>query len=222
MTKNNTKSKIIVAIITLVLLVAFSGYFIKIYKEKEAREELEALVESKEWAYESYIDSINNMEKTSAVAKNLKIIRLSWDALDEIENNEEYKKTNKGNEHLDKLKKEAIENMNNSFASVMKGNVLYKDYTEAELFADEKYITKENMALYHEAEDVFDRYISAKSKELKESLGEVKTGHSEDEVKLILGSPNNIFNSDEAEFWTYDDMVLTMKDGYVFDITNSN
>lgn len=222
MQKNNKRTNIIVAIITFILLLAFSGYFIKVNKENKAKEEMESVVESKEWAYESYIDSINNMEKTSAVTKNLKIIRLSWDALDELENNEDYKKTDKGNEHLDKLKKEAIENMNNSFASVMAGNVLYKDYIEAELFADEKYITEENMKLYHEVEDVFDNYVSAKSKELRDKLGEVKTGYSVSEVEFLLGSPNNISKSTDAEFWTYDDMVLTMKNGYVFEITYSH
>lgn len=214
-------TKIIVAIITLILLVAFSGFFIKANSERKAREELEALVESKEWAYERYIDSINNMEKTSAVAKDLKIIRLSWNALDEIENNEEYKKTSKGNEHLKKLREEATENLNNSFESVLAGNVLYEDYIEAELFADEKYISEENMALYHEVEEVFDNYISAKSKELRDKLGEVKTGYSESEVEFLLGSPNNTSRSTDAEFWTYNDMVLTMKNGYVYDITYS-
>ena len=221
MRKNNTKSKIIVAIITFVLLVAFSGYFIKVNKENKAKEKLESIAESKEWAYERYIDAINNMEKTGAVTKNLKTIRLSWDALDELENNEDYKKTDKGNEHLDKLKKEAIENMNNSFASVMSDNPLYEDYIEAELFADEKYITKENMTLYHEVEAVFDKYVSEKSKELRDKLGEVKTGYSESEVEFLLGSPNNISKSTDAEFWTYEDMVLTMKNGYVYDITHS-
>jgi len=31
----------------------------------------------------------------------------------------------------------------------------------------------------------------------------------------------SITKSDEAEFWTYDGVVLTMKNGYVFDITYS-
>lgn len=222
MTKNNKKTNIIVAIIAFVLLVAFSGYFIKANNERKAREELESIADSKEWAYERYIDSINSIENVSAVTKDLKIIRLSWDALEELENNEDYKKTDKGNEHLDKLKKEAIENMNNSFASVMSDNPLYEDYTEAELFADEKYITEENMTLYHEVEAVFDKYISEKSKELRNKLGEVKTGYSESEVEFLLGSPNNISKSTDAEFWTYDDMVLTMKNWYVFEITYSH
>jgi len=98
------------------------------------------------------------------------------------------------------------------------------------------YVTDENKALLEYSEEKNQAKLARLRAESEAKYGDLtvaranaentlknqaQTGQSEREVRSILGSPDRTHSNDVAEFWVYDDLVLTMKNGYVFDVTRS-
>lgn len=224
MRKNSTKSNMVIAIITFVLIVAFAGYFIKSSIDREAREKLESVALSKERSYNDYIKSIEKIVNSKKQSDQVEVAKISKEALYKIvEYDEYYKETKDGNEYLEKLEKEATKNINSSLNFLLSNNISKNNYEEIRIFADNpNYVSKENIALFESVKEEVNKSIAQDKQAQRESLGTLKTGLTESEVELLLGSPLSVTKNDEAEFWTYESVVLTMKKGYVFDIVYSN
>lgn len=220
MEKNNKKTNIIVATITFVIIISFAGYFIKTSSDRETREELESVVRNKETAYNDYIEEIKDIVNSEKKSDRAELARISGEVLYEIDD-EYYQKTKKGDEHLDKLKVEATKNLNEALSALLSNNIVPdKIFELISSFANNpKYVNDENIALYNRVEE--DYYKNKRQMEREAIMSKSPIGLSESEVKLIAGYPDDIFKSTEAEFWTYGDVVLTMKNGYVYDITSS-
>lgn len=223
MQKNNKRTNIIVTVITFALIVSFAGYFMITNSKKEENDNIVAVASMKEDAYNEYIESIKDILESKKSTDQVKVAKLSDEALYEVFANEKiYKETNKGNEYLDKLNEEATKNLNNSLNFLLSNGISKQNYEEIRIFADNPiHVSKKNIALFEREKEKVDKFLAQERQEKREELGAVQTGYSESEVKLILGSPMSITKSNEAEFWTYDGVILTMKNGYVFDITYS-
>ncbi|MFJ8460908.1 hypothetical protein ACIQ57_17455 [Lysinibacillus xylanilyticus] len=223
MEKDNTKRNNIVAIVTFVLIVAFGIYFVKAGEERHERESVEAIASAKEDAYNKYIEEIKDIVDSTYKSDQVKVAEISIEALYSVSENEDtYKKNKDGNEYLDKLTEEATKNLNESLHFLLTGFLEREHYEAIRIFADNPiHVSKENIALFEKKKENIDNADAEERQAKREELGAVQTGYSESEVKLILGSPQNVTKNNEAEFWTYGDVVLTMKNGYVYDITSS-
>ncbi|MFJ7731541.1 hypothetical protein ACIQXF_06550 [Lysinibacillus sp. NPDC097231] len=185
---------------------------------------MEAVENSKKTEYEKYIKSIKDIADSKEKSDQVKVATTSNDALYEIVRFKEYyQETKNGDDYLEKLKEEAIKNLNSSLNFLFSNGISKEHFEEVRYFAyDDEYVNNENIALYEKEKEKLDNFASQERQEQREALGEVQTGYSEREVKVVLGSPTKVTKSNEAEFWTYDDVVLTMKNGYVYDIVYSN
>lgn len=191
--------------------------------KKDERENIEVVASMKEDAYNDYIESIKGIVDSKKDSEQVEVAKLSDEALLKVFKNDKiYKETKEGDEHLDKLIDEATKNLNSSLHFLLSKSISKKNYEEIRLFADSPiYVSKENIALFKKETEKMDKYLAKEREEQRKATVKVKTGDSKKDVETLLGSPIKVTKNNEAEFWTYDGAVLTMKNGYVFDITYS-
>lgn len=218
----------IVCIIVLIVIVA--------RPDEYDRERIKRAIKSKEQIYTLYKDNTKGIINSSTVEDNVIIADSSriaiWMANRSFD--DDYDQiTKKGNDKLNEVIEEATITLNNSIPIVLNSdNLIYEDYKTIKRGIEDEvvseYINVENKKLY---ESIKGKYYY---KEITESLEDqeyqnnqtknilqsnLQTGMSESEVKKLAGLPNDTYKNDEAYFWVYDGVVLTMKNGYVYDVT---
>ena len=226
MTKNSSTSKkknILVALVSLVVLVSFVAYLVKVNAEGELRQKQESSAFHKKNNYDKYIESIEKLVDSSSKENNIELATLSIEALYKLRDDDGfYYITEENSEYLDMLTEEATKNLNDALKDLLSGSMSDEQYRKVRAFAsDENYVTAENIALLSDRRDNYYENIREKENQQKQELGAVQTGYSKSEVRTILGSPDHVMKSNESEFWTYNDMVITMKNDYVYDIVYS-
>ncbi|MFJ7982333.1 hypothetical protein ACIQ1D_18905 [Lysinibacillus xylanilyticus] len=215
----------VVALVICVSIIVCGILYVMWGDARNEKSRLESIASSKEDLYNEYIEETKNIINSKTKADQVEVAKISDEALSEIEDLAKYKQVEKGNEYLDKLKVEATKNLNNALHLLLTASSLDRNhYEEIWVFAeDETYVNKENIALFSAKREKYEhekRLVESRKRE--ELMSKSLVGLSESEVKLVAGSPDNTLKSTGAEFWTYGDVVLTMKNGYVYDIVYSN
>ncbi|KOP78145.1 hypothetical protein AMS59_13675 [Lysinibacillus sp. FJAT-14745] len=158
------------------------------------------------------------------------------------------KVSEKGNEYLEKLEQIALENLNKYLTDILNDDNSVELYREIDYKIYDDFLNEENKLLVEEVKEELEilekkeqeendkrkaereaeyeaehgiSWNEARVQAEKTLKSRVQTGMSKSEVTTMIGTPKDKFKSSEAEFWNYGDMVLTMKNGYVFDITYS-
>ncbi|MEQ6856001.1 hypothetical protein AAHH17_16090 [Lysinibacillus capsici] len=222
----------IVCIIVLIVIVA--------RPDEYDRERIKRAIKSKEQIYTLYKDNTKGIINSRTVEDNVIIADSSriaiWMANRSFD--DDYDQiTKKGNDKLNEVIEEATITLNNSIPIVLNSdNLSYEDYKTIKRGIEDEvvsnYVSDENKKLYDSIKDkYYYREITDSLEESKENgefennqtksilQSNLQTGMSESEVKKLAGLPNDTYKNDEAYFWVYDGVVLTMKNGYVYDIT---
>jgi len=241
---NETKQKVDkkkFIMIAIGVLCIFVLIVIVTRPDEDERKRIKWAVESKESIYSIYKDNTKDIINSSKVEDNVSIADSSRVAISmanrSLDENHKDQITKKGNGKLNEVLEEATKTLNNSILIVLNNeNLSYEDYKTIKRGIEDEivsnYVSDENKKLY---ESIKDKYYY---KEITDSLEEsrkdqdyqnnqtrnilqsnLQTGMSESEVKKLAGLPNDTYKNDEAYFWVYDGVVLTMKNGYVYDIT---
>jgi len=223
--ENITKRNKIIVIGICILIMASTILFIESGKKRIEARNLEATASEKENTYNRYIEKMKDIADSNMKADQVEVAKISYEALNRIEDNEyRYKKIKKGDEFVEKLRAESTKNLNDALHFLLSDSLEKSHYEEIWVFANnETYVNKENIALFNERREEFEHaeYL-AKQEERESIMSKSPLGLSEGEIKLVAGNPDRIVKSAEAEFWTYGDVVLTMKNGYVYEITSAN
>lgn len=210
--------------------------------EQERLEVLEKITKAKEVSYSNYIRGIENHIDSKEYSDVLRVAELSdyyLYRMDLDENTEFYVQTEKGNEYLEKLKEATTENLNESISYLLSSSDADDSYNKIKYFdtLESEFVTVENLELLKEAEDRYNEREAIKEAEREANKEEiardraraesilksrVQTGMSKSEVTGMIGLPKDKFKTEEAEFWVYGNMVLTMKNGFVFQINNND
>ncbi|WHP41551.1 hypothetical protein QIX46_00455 [Lysinibacillus boronitolerans] len=249
MTKKQIKTNIIVAVIILLIMLGVPTYLLVSNLNDKKQEEIERFVQPKELAFKEYKKSIEGILDSERKEDKVTIVIESTVVLEKMEEGlyDEYYNEEKEEYHLiakefdkrlDKLREEAKKNLNDSLSVILAYSLETNnfDYYRELIGLDYwHYDSKKNDEIDKKVSDKFleensknipvlseeEKAISSAQRKL--ALQSVlQTGMSESEVRDAIGSPNDTHRNEEAEFWTYgDDVVLTMKNGYVYDITYS-
>lgn len=238
------KKKITINLVIYIAVFAIIGTVFLVSTIASKNNVKESIASNKEYMYERYLESLENSDNMSTVEANMSIANISKEAIENVDfqlQDEYYQKERNGNKYLEKLRQEAVKELNNAL------NILLSDeqlevgiYDLSDIIVDTpEYVSKENMALYvalDKREKV--RYAQAEKEREEERKDEPKgssksedgqidfgaeysltSGLSEREVISIMGrKARDITKTPEAEFWTYNEVVLTMKNGFVYDV----
>lgn len=243
MSKNKALSIVGIGLLAFIVTLALISFITKWKEEKAEQERLESIAQEKESLYNEYIDSIEGLVNSERYEDAENLFDLSQSVLETMNVRrikELYQQTEKGDEFLEKLESVATENLNESINFLMKNDTELYKYYYLELITkrEPNYVSEENMSLFQEYEKKHEEKEAKRKADYKARTGvsyeearanaesylrsQIQTGMSEGEVRRLAGSPKDRFKTSEAEFWNYGDLVLTMKNGYVFDITHSN
>lgn len=247
--RNKQITNIVVAVITLSIMLGVPAYLLISNAVEKKRVEIDEFVQPKELAFKEYkksiegiLDSERKEDKVTIVIESTVVLEKMEEGLyDEYynEEKEEYRPiTKEFDKRLDKLREEAKKNLNDSLSVILAYSLETNDfdyYRELIVLDYWHYDSKKNDEI---DKKVSDKFLEENSKNIPVLSEEEKaiasaqrklalqsvlqTGMSESEVRAVIGSPFKTYRNEEAEFWTYsDDVVLTMKNGYVYNITYS-
>ncbi|WPK10742.1 hypothetical protein R6U77_12715 [Lysinibacillus louembei] len=231
------KKKLI--IISMVIVGILVSIFVATRPDEYERARIKEDIRVKELVYNNYKNNTKYIINSNTIEDNISIMDISHTAIVHakyrLDNNSD--QTKKGNDKLNEVIKGATKTLNNSILIVLNSeNLSYEDFKSIKSTIQDEvvnsYVNDENKELYDSIKDKY--YYKEIADSLEESRKDqdyqnnqsrnilqsnLQTGMSESEVKKLAGLPNDTYKNDEAYFWVYDGVVLTMKKGYVYDIT---
>ncbi|REB10034.1 hypothetical protein DVB69_04300 [Sporosarcina sp. BI001-red] len=223
---------------TFIIISVFAGVSWLFYYQDEV-DNKKTLANQKKSFYDEQMKLLKEVSNDNKSEESLEVAMISYDIIKEIERDDSYyQRYEDGNEYLEKLEVETTKRLNDSLEYLLGKEYDAEVYGELMDFYREipDYISKENSVLLAQAEKIADEELQTEIAKIEEENKDKKkythenrkralqsifqTGMSVSEVKSAIGPPTKKYRSDEAEFWNYEDaVILTIKNGFVYDIT---